>query len=90
MWQIYGNVPTELRSSLVRSLLLSVRATTDGFNAQSHLLYRLDHVGRLNGLTDSNEVPRLAVEMLKPQPKGEEKSRDEVLKRESSNALVSP
>ncbi|BGO98586.1 Origin recognition complex subunit 4 [Rhodotorula toruloides] len=70
MWQIYGNVPTELRSSL------------------SHLLYRLDHVGRLNGLTDSNEVPRLAVEMLKPQPKGEEKSRDEVLKHLSIPELT--
>ncbi|BGP23889.1 origin recognition complex subunit 4 [Rhodotorula toruloides] len=70
MWQIHGNVPTELRSSL------------------SHLLYRIDYLGRLNGLTESNEVPRLSVEMLKPQPKSEEKTRDEVLKHLSIPELT--
>ncbi|BGO90768.1 hypothetical protein NBRC10512_002852 [Rhodotorula toruloides] len=70
MWQIHGNVPTELRSSL------------------SDLLYRLDYLGRLNGLADSNGVPQLGVEMLKPQPKGEEKSRDAVLKHLSIPELT--
>ncbi|BGP31245.1 origin recognition complex subunit 4 [Rhodotorula toruloides] len=70
MWQIHGNVPTELRSSL------------------SHLLYRLDYLGRLKGLPDSNEIPHLSIEMLKPQPRGEEKSRDEVLKHLSIPELT--
>jgi hypothetical protein len=50
---------------------------------QSHLLYRLDYELRNYGLAESAAVPRLSFDMLKPQPKGEEKARDDVLKRES-------
>jgi hypothetical protein len=53
-------------------------------------LYRLDYLGRLNGLPDSNAIPHLSIEMLKPQPRGEEKSRDEVLKRELRDAFFCP
>lgn len=52
-------------------------------------MYRVDYLGRLNGVSDSKDVPRLSVDMLKPQPKGEDKSRDEVLKRESRGASAS-
>ena len=52
---------------------------------QSHLLYRLDYDLRNYGLAESAAAPRLSFDMLKPQPKGEEKARDDVLKRESSD-----
>ncbi|GAA5994253.1 origin recognition complex subunit 4 [Rhodotorula paludigena] len=53
--------------------------------ALAHLCYRLDHHGRLHGF---EEVPRLRLDMLKPQPRGEDKVRDDVLKHLSIPELT--
>ncbi|KWU47557.1 hypothetical protein RHOSPDRAFT_24035 [Rhodotorula sp. JG-1b] len=50
-------------------------------SALSHLLCRLDYDLRNYGLAESAAAPRLSFDMLKPQPKGEEKARDDVLKQ---------
>ncbi|GAA5986486.1 hypothetical protein JCM10908_003771 [Rhodotorula pacifica] len=57
-------------------------------SALSHLLYRLDYDLRNHGLAASASAPRLSVDMLKPQPKGEDKVRDEVLKQLSLPELT--
>lgn len=97
LWSIHGNVPTELRSALVSPPSVPDRVLSSDLRShwrlgsdvasasvlQSHLLYRLDYDLRSHGLAESADAPRLSLEMLKPQPKGEDKSRDNVLKRES-------
>ncbi|GAA5866473.1 hypothetical protein JCM3774_004695 [Rhodotorula dairenensis] len=57
-------------------------------SALSHLLYRLDYDLRNHGLAESAGAPRLSVDMLRPQPKGEDKSRDDVLKQLSLPELT--
>lgn len=45
------------------------------------MLYRLDFTLRRDGLAEDSIAPRLSFDMLKPQAKGEDRVRDEVLKR---------
>ncbi|BGP39151.1 origin recognition complex subunit 4 [Rhodotorula kratochvilovae] len=57
-------------------------------SALSHLCYRLDYQSRMNGLDGSSSVPRLSLDMLKPQPRGEDKVRDDVFKHLSIPQLT--
>lgn len=49
---------------------------------QSHLFYRLDFAMRTGEETDASHVPKLSLDLLKPQEAADE--RDPVLKRLSS------
>ncbi|GAA6051251.1 hypothetical protein JCM3770_005896 [Rhodotorula araucariae] len=57
-------------------------------SALSHLCYRLDYQSRVHGLDQGSTIPRLSFDMLKPQPRGEDKARDHVLKHLSIPQLT--
>ncbi|GAA6016073.1 hypothetical protein JCM10207_004433 [Rhodosporidiobolus poonsookiae] len=69
----------KVREYMERVWMMSGGLPTELRSSLAHMLYRLDYRCRLQGVQE-DEVPQLEFGLLKPQTRGEDRDRDEVLK----------